>query len=317
MRQKFLLIDLLYADGGSLDEDMKAIANALAVDQDIEYLRVYAHAGWSSVPKVYYQVLFHHYDKVIFLSSKISQLLMFIPLRLSVKCYAIYHFMPKHRQKFHGCALSVLSYFFVFGVYASGVADKIKNFIGFRPMILPSRIIDRERSLALLRQKLAKNQACILVPGVRPGVRKPVALAPIKEKLTNNLGFDIEGIYIQGGASFENQKLEITHEIGNLSQEEYEQVYCSSLIVAVDFDETYEVRASGVILDALRNGCLLLSNDHPIVRQYGFPTSVITDLEHLDDVLLIIKNASIEVALELIPGVNFDDFRKKWSYFLN
>ena len=124
-------------------------------------------------------------------------------------------------------------------------------------------------------------------------------------------------IYIQGVIPAGEQGTELVRWVGKLPQAEYDQLYSSSLIVAVKIDENYEVRASGVILDALRSGSLVLCHDHPIVRQYGFPTSVVTDLEHLGSVLAKIGNVSDEQALALIPGADFEDFRAKWHTFLN
>lgn len=316
-RPKVLFIDLLYSDGGSLDEDVRSITQAVAVDHTVEYLRFNEDNGYKAIAGVFLRVLSSRYDKVVLLSSKVSQLLLLAPLRLLTKCYAIYHFMPSHRQSFHQRSLKILSRLFVFGVYANGVADQIEKPLGFRPKVLPSRIVDRKRSLNLLREKLAQNQIRVLVPGVRPGVRKHVALSPIAETLEQKLGYQLEGIYIQGDIPVDEQGRENIRKLGKLPQEEYDQFYNSSLIVAVNFHEDYEVRASGVILDALRSGSIVLSDNHPIISQYGYPTSIVTDLKNLGEVLAKINNASDEQALALIPGSDFDDFRKKWATYLN
>lgn len=315
-RYKVLFVDLLHSDGGSLDEDMRSITHTVGIDYDVEYLRFDERTGYRAIGDIFFQLLKHRYDKVIFLSSKVSQLFPLALLRFATECYAIYHFMPSHRKKFHKKSLHFLSRFFVIGVYADGVADQIEDSLGFRPHVLPSRIIDRKKSLALLREKLAQTQVRVLVPGLRPGVRKEVSLGPISELLELRLGYKLEAIYIQGEISELEQGSEKICKVGNLPQAEYDQLYSSSLIVAIKFDEDYEVRASGVILDALRNGSLVLTFDHPIVREYGFPTSIVSDLEGLGYLLTTLNSCSDEQALALIPGSDHDDFRERWRSFL-
>lgn len=315
-RHKVLFVDLLYSEGGSLDEDMRSITQAVSIDHDVEYLRFDERASYRAIGRVFFQLFKHRYDKIIFLSCKVSQLFPLALLRLATKCYVIYHFMPSHRKKFHKKSLHILSRFFVIGVYSSGVADQIEDSLGFRPDVLPSRIIDRKSSLALLREKLAQNQVRVLVPGLRPGVRKEVSLAPISEFLEQRLGYKLEGIYVQGEIPDLYQASEFVRKVGNLPQAEYDQLYNSSLIVVINFHEDYEVRASGVILDALRSGSLILTFDHPIVRQYGFPNSMVSDLEGLESLLATLSNCSDEQALALIPGSDYDEFRRKWCFFL-
>lgn len=316
-RKRVLFIDLLYSDGGSLDEDMKSITKTVGTDYDVEYLRFDQLTGYRAIVGVFIRVLTRRYDKVVFLSSKVSQLFPLALLGMKTKCFAIYHYMPSHRRNFHKTSLRILSRFFTFGVYANGVADEIEAPLGFRPAVLPSRIIDPKMSLMLLRKKLAQRKIRLLVPGVRPGVRKEVALGPIFELLEQRLGYQLEEIYIQGEITDSGQAYEVIRKVGKLSQTEYDNLYQSSLIVAVNFHDNYEIRASGVILDALRGGCLILSNDHPINRQYGFPNSIVTDIVHLESVISTINSASDNQALATIPGADFDKFRSIWYSFLS
>jgi hypothetical protein len=315
MPPKVLFVDLLYSDGGSLDEDMKSITKASSIDYHVEYLRFDAKHGYRALVGVLTRVATCHYDKIIFLSSKVSQLLLLIPLALMVKCYVIYHFMPIRRQGFHKIALRLIKRYFVIGVYAEGVAHKLEESIGFSPPVLPSRIIDRYFSLFELRRKLSQEKVRMLVPGIRSGVRLGVKLNPILIKL-KSLGIQIDDLVIQSDILLEEKCLGVVRKVGKLPQDEYEQLYKSSLIVAIEFDEDYEVRASGVILDAIKNGCLVITSNHHIIRQYGFPHSIVTDLEHLESVLTTINNSPDEQVLELIPGLAFDEFENKWRSFL-
>jgi hypothetical protein len=296
---------------------MKSITKTVGIDYDVEYLRFDERTGYRAIVGVFIRVLTRRYDKVVFLSSKVSQLFPLALLGMKTKCFVIYHYMPSHRRNFHKTSLRILSRFFAFGVYANGVADEIEAPLGFRPAVLPSRIIDPKMSLMLLREKLAKRKIRLLVPGLRPGVRKEVSLGPIFELLEQRLGYKLEEIYIQGEINDNGQACEVIRNVGKLSQTEYDNLYQSSLIVAVNFQDNYEIRASGVILDALRGGCLILSNDHPIIRQYGFPNSIVTDIVHLESVISTINNASDNQALATIPGADFDKFRSIWYSFLS
>ena len=313
--KKILFIDLLYSDGGSLDEDMKSITKAASIDHHVEYLRFDAKSGYSALLGVLVRVLTCRYDKIVFLSSKVNHLLLLTPLRLLAKCYVIYHYMPRHRQDFHKIALSLIHRYFVVGVYSEGVADKLEESIGFRPPIIPSRIVNRKKSLFELRKKLSQDKIRMLVPGIRTGVRKGVKLTPILTKL-KSLDINIDEIVVQGDIPYE-EEFEVVRNVGKLPQEEYDQLYISSLIVAIEFDEDYEVRASGVILDAMRSGCLVLSSRHHIICQYGYPYTIVTDIEHLESILFIIKEGSDEQALNLIPGFDIDEFENKWRSFLS
>lgn len=315
MKQRVLFIDLLYFEGGSLDEDMKCITRAAAVDHEVEYIRYNASMGYAAIIKVYFHLIIHRYDKIIFLSAKVSHLLTLIPLQFLSKCYLIYHFMPRHREKFHHFSISFISRFFIIGVYAEGVADKIALSLGYRPPVLPSRIVDRKNSLNKLREKIANKKIHLFVPGVRVGVREFVDLEPIVKKC-KDLGFEIDKIFFQGDGENKNLYGRAIHQLGKLPQSEYDQIYDSSLIVAIEFNKNYEVRASGVILDALRSGCLVLSKSQSIICQYGFPLSVVTDLDHLELVLNNINNYSDEDALTLIPGSDPNEFESIWRSFL-
>ena len=317
-RSRILLVDLLHSDGGSLDEDVRSISSALAVDHEVEHLRYDQRVGNRAIAGVFRRVLTFRYDKVVFLSSKVGQLFLLAPLRLVAQCYVIYHFMPRHRQSFHERALKGLSNFFKIAVYAGGVADQLQRSLGYRPVVLPSRIVDTKRSLVALREKLAQPQIRVLVPGVRAGVRKPVELAPIIETLAGRLGYSLEGIYVQSGEiTAEQQARGIVRKVGKLPQADYDALYDSALIVAIEFEEDYEVRASGVVLDALRSGSIVLSNGHPIIKQYGYPHSVVTDLAHVQSVLDALRSAPDAQARALIPGADFEDFRARWHSFLN
>ena len=316
-KTKVLLVDLLHIVGGSLDEDIASINSVLSVDYETKYLKISFNSGILGVFKVYKNSINFLPSKIIFLSSRVNQLFLFIPLILFCKCYFIYHFMPNHRIKFHTYALPILANFYKVGVYSNGVATILSKLLGYKPDILPSRIIDCESSFNKLRHKLFSKHVNLFIPGIRPGVRKSVDLQIIIDKI-NALGIGVDTIYVQTednipDYAFNGYTPKII-KLGYMEPSQYIEIYSQSLFVAINFDEAYEVRASGVILDALNSGSIILTKDHPIVFQYGYPNTVVTNIENIDKVFSKIKN--LEDCNEIIQGHNFKGSNKIWNAFL-
>jgi hypothetical protein len=317
-KKKILFIDLLHVVGGSLDDDIHSIDRAMSVDYKTKYIKVSSDSGLFDTLKVYIDVFPFYPSKIVFLSSRVNQLFLFLPLRLFFKCYFIYHFMPNHRIKFHSYALPLLAKFYKLGVYSKGVSNILFKLLGFAPDILPSRIIDAELSFRKLRKKIFYNHVDLLIPGVKPGVRNPIDLPTILAKI-NNLGVDVDTVYIQSKDKFPEYNLEgytlNIKKFGYIELSDYLNIFSESLFIVVDFDESYEVRASGVILDALNSGTIVITNDHPIVFQYGYPNTTVTNLENVHKIISKIKNSNKNDGL--IEVYNFEDFRRIWNTFLN
>ena len=64
-----------------------------------------------------------------------------------------------------------------------------------------------------------------------------------------------------------------------MDDNDYRCLFLESLLVFIDFEDEYEVRASGVILDAMKYGCIVITSHHAICTEYNFPNSLITDME--------------------------------------
>ena len=317
-KKKILLIDLLHVLGGSLEDDITSIKAALSEDYETKYIKISASSGLFKSLKVFFDALLFFPSKIVFLSSRVNQLFIFIPLCLFSKCYFIYHFMPSCRIKFHSYALPLLAMFYKIGVYSQGVSKVLINILGYAPEILPSRIIDSNLSIIKLHNKIYKNRVNLLIPGVRPGVRNDVDLPSIIATI-KKLGIEVDTVYIQSESkSCEYYFPEDTLNIKTfryLEISEYTKIFSEALFIAIDFDKTYEVRASGVILDALNNGNIVITNDHPIVFQYGYPNTTITNLENIHKIISKIKNSQNNNFL--IEGCNFESFRKAWNVFLS
>jgi hypothetical protein len=312
---KILFVDLLYSQNGSYDDDFKAISEALTGER-CDYLKCDVRDGMRGVLRTLASALSFQYDKVVLLSAKVSQLAVLAPLSLLRNTYAIYHFMPNSRVRLHSRLLPVLSKCFYFATYTDAVSDLFGSVTGKRAPALPSRIVEKDESERLLREKFAGGGALrVLVPGVRPGVRKFIDPQRLLTQLQQATGAHEIRLFIQGESveAFVNHpNIEFVRK--GIPKDEYDALYRSCHVIAVEFDDSYEVRASGVILDAVASGCLILTTDHAIGRSYGFPNSILCDIKRIG--VLIDRIRSGEPLQPLVPGAGVNEFSQRWRKFL-
>ncbi len=312
---RILFVDLLYSEHGSYDDDIQAIRKALSgVDSD--YLKCDVRYGMWGVLRTLSSALSFKYDRVVLLSSKLSQLAILAPLSLLRNTYAIYHFMPNSRVRLHSRLLPVLSKCFCFATYNDAVSDVLNSVIKKKPPALPSRIVEKDESERLLREKFAGGGALrVLVPGVRPGVRKFIDPQWLLTQLQQTIGAHEIRLFIQGEpveAFVNHRNIEFVRK--GIPKDEYDALYRNCHVIAVEFDDRYEVRASGVILDAAASGCLILTTEHAICRSYGFPSSILCDIEQIG--ALINRIRSGEPLQPLVPGAGVKEFSQRWRKFL-
>lgn len=314
--KKVLFVDLLYSEHGSFDDDFKAIRQALP-EVECDYLRCDARDSMGGVLSIIRSALSFRYDKVVFLSAKVSQLAILAPLGLLQKNYAIYHFMPNSRVQLHSRLLPVLSRCFRFATYSDAVSDVFSCVTGTRPPALPSRIVDKAESERLLREKFANvSPLRVLAPGVRPGVRKYIDPEQLLTKLQQATEANEIHLFIQGEpieTFLGHPSIEFVRK--GIPKDEYDQLYRSCHVIAVEFDDGYEVRASGVILDAAASGCLVLTARHAINRDYGFPNTIICDIERIGTLIGRIRSG--EPLQSLVPGAGVKVFGQRWFKFLD
>ena len=196
------------------------------------------------------------------------------------------------------------------------MSDLFYSVVGARPPALPSRIVDKAESERLLREKFTCEAALfVLVPGVRPGVRKFIDPEQLLTKLQQATGVCEIRLFIQGepvNSYAGHPSIEFIR--SGIPKDEYDALYRSCHVIAVDFDDSYEVRASGVILDAASFGCLVLTTDHPINRGYGFPDSILCDIKRIG---ALIERVRKGVPLQpLVPGAGVKEFGQRWRTFL-
>ena len=312
---KILFIDLLYSEYGSYDDDFEAINKSLT-DFYCYHLKCDVRFGLSGLLRVIFHVFSFKYNRIVFLSAKISHLVILAPLRFIVKAYAIYHFMPNSRVKMHSYLIPFLYKFFNFATYADSVSDLCEKISGIRPPSLPSRIVESAESEQRLREKfLSSGTLRVMVPGVRLGVRRFIDPVTLLAQLEQATGIHDIRLFIQGtpvDLCVKNPRIEYL-KLG-IPKDEYDALYKTCHAIAVEFEDAYEVRASGVILDAAAHGCIVLTAAHAITISYGFPNTILCDNNRAG--LLVGRIRSGEPLRSLVPGVGVNEFGRRWHSFL-
>lgn len=313
--KKVLFVDLLYSEHGSYDDDFNAICRALP-GVGCDYLKCDVRFGVRSVLRAFRSALSFRYTKVVFLSAKVNQLALLVPLCLFRRTYAIYHFLPNSRVRLHSRLLPLLSKCFRIATYADAVSEIVGNITGAKPPTLPSRIVEKDESERLLRGKFSDEAGLrVLVPGVRSRVRKFIDPQRLLTNLRQATGAREISLFIQGDpidTYVDHPSIEFVRK--GIPKDEYDAMYRSCHVIAVEFDDDYEARASGVILDAAASGCLVLTVEHAINRDYGFPHSILCDIERIGP--LIDRIRSGEPLQPVIPGAGVKEFGQRWRSFL-
>ena len=310
---RVLLVDLLYKNSGSFDADISCILTANQ-NRKLEYFKKDSsniHAIYLLIKKLIY----FKYEKVIFLSANFKHLFIFLPFTFFNKFSLIYHFLPFKNKRFHLFLLSFFENFYSFGVYTQGVSGLIASYVRNDIAVLPSRYVNYSLVKNRLINKLNSNCYSVFIPGIRPGIRNDISINPLVKILKKNLTGKIDKIYVQkSDLKPARDSKSIIHVAHNIDSFLYNSFYKKSLIVVVNFHKDYDLRASGIIIDAINNGCIVLATNHLINHEYGFPKTLVCDKKNLSKLIAKIKTNSD--LFDLIPVSNYMNFKKKWNEFL-
>jgi hypothetical protein len=308
---RILFCDLQYSERGSFDDDIQAIRTVLTW-AEIEYYK--DNVKVSDLQKVAKLLLFlrgGRFDRVVFLSARLT--VAFALSFLIRDLYCIYHFLPNSRKSLHVRLLRLMRGRVRFGVYGAGLVDQLRLESGIEAVLVPSRRVVLAESVKRYEQKARQKSLTVLVPGLRPGVREAVDIQKYVDGLAAR-GFEIGLIRVQGECDTSKVKGSVEKIEGYADAADYAELFHRSTFVIMHFSPAYELRCSGMVLDAVMHGCLVLTVAHPITNQYGFPRFPVVNLESAER--LPSDAGSIREEL-LRSSIIFDhDFSEAWRKYL-
>jgi hypothetical protein len=215
----------------------------------------------------------------------------------------------------HDRLLPWLARAYTLAAYSAGVQRYLQQVTGHDIPLLASRLIDKRRSLERLAAKLRQDHVDVFCPGIRPGVRVPLDYIALRQGLELALAKPVRNFTVQeAGADAARDAVSVRWAQPMLSDEDYARLYDDSLVIPMKFAGDYEVRSSAMINDALGRGCILLTEPHPIVAQYGFPEGLVTDLAHLPALIRRIADGCL--GPDDIPGFDDEEAKRSWATFL-
>lgn len=312
---KITLVDFLYTENGSFLDDVHFIEACLGNTNQVTYRNFKLSDTLINKLKNALSLYVNSSGLIIILSSKLWILYLLAPLCVFKQIAFVYHFIPKQKESLHRYSMKILSCLYTVIVYSRTLKDVLYDKFGVEALYLPSRCIDKKRASDLLKSKLKMGCNQLLVPGVRDGVRNIKRLNSVIEKIPNSIKLDIKSIVIQmeGNcpASINNIP---TKAVSSLSEPLYRELFDNSVCVYMDFDTEYELRASGVVLDAIASGCIIFTNAHPITLQYGYPYSLLVDVDKFCDSSCPLN---VDQMLELTDVMDFSSSQLEWSRFVD
>jgi hypothetical protein len=312
---KVLLCDLQFSKHGSFIDDFNSIKRILDSDHEIVY---YTDTIQSilSIDNVIKFVVFckkNKYEKIVILSSKLT-IIPFLMMFIKNVCF-VYHFTPNKRQNIHKHLLNFIAKRNRIGLYSYGIYTKMKNEKIKNIFYLPSRIIDLEKIRVNYIKKINSNSVNIFIPFIKLGVRKWFDFNKIFEQISQY--YKIENIYIQNIEIFDEiSKIYNVKQLNNYMKiDDYNQIYNSSTFVLLEFDDLYELRASGIILDSIASASIVITSDHEINFQYGFPDFPIMSIDSIKE-LKLLNEELIQQKLIKTNLIFENEFKNSWENFI-
>ena len=265
------MIDALHSPYGAMDADYADI-KAMNQGHDLTHLKIPTNEKiWKKTAIIRKMVRASHFDRVGFLSARMVELIIF---RLFINYdFFVYHFLPNGRTAVHWCIFKLLGSRSVL-FYSTGVQDLINNKFGVVGHFVASRYISH---IEAPQEHAIKDIRTVFVPRASHGIRQAINFSGISNSLLENrhLRFIVQ----------QNEKVphllndvttKINYEVvGYLSDEEYNEVLTQADAYLVHFSNQYELRCSGLILDAYQNGKLFLTNAHPTTESYGYENDIL------------------------------------------
>lgn len=301
---KILFIEGLYDSTGAMDSDFAHIRrmnhahelNYLKLDRKFSIIK--------KIKKIKKNLLKNNYDKVGFLSAKMSDLLI-IQIVIGFDFF-VYHYIPKNRLLLHGLFLRLLKRKDIL-FYSSGVKAIVKKYYGLNGYHVASRYI---KKLDLCYSSVQKQEYKIFVPKAVLGIREKIDLKVIDHPdfLNKDVHFIVQqNINLKHDCS--GYMGSIT-EVGFLSEDQYGEMLNSCSGVLIHLHSDYELRCSGMILDALEHQLVVYTNYHPTTISYGMPNNFIKPSINENEKILIKYKNKHEILVDKLCFESWDRFWK-------
>ena len=318
--KKIAVIDFLYSKNGHFDDDFKSLSNLLG-GININHFKLEKIKILSAI-KISIS-LGKKYDILYFASIKLSHaLLIFIILKLmykkDIKILLLVHFIPMNRELIYKILIPLINKYAKIGVFSNSLKKEILIKYNVNVFFIPSRVINKFEALNKFNIKVTNNNKILFIPGVGSAGK---ILPPI-DGLNNILN-----IYMITDVIFNCKKniqkdyitkiskhVNIHFKNGFLNASEYDNLFKVSQFIMCIFEDVYENRCSGVLLDAYKNGCIVFSSDHPISREYGFPLFPI--ISHNIDLCSLNYKDNVVLYEHALCRFSPLQAKSKWTKFL-
>ena len=299
------MIDALHSPYGAMDADYEDIM-AMNPDHELAHLKI--PSDTKILEKIFIirsSMKTQHYDLVGFLSAKMLELVIF---RIFINYdFFVYHFLPNRRTVLHFCLFKLLASKKVL-FYSSGVQELASKKFGVVGHFVASRFISH---IEKPQQNAINAITTVFVPRALNGVRQAINFSDISPKILENTNLKF---IVQQNDKDPHHLTTINAKtnfqiVGYLSDEEYNAVLAQSDAYLVHFSPNYELRCSGLILDAYQHGKLFLTNAHPTTMSYGYEN---------ENMISYVSPKSDKFGYQLLPNsmpLTGDDCIISWSEF--
>jgi hypothetical protein len=283
---KKVAVDLLYSEYGSFDKDSNDILSSVGKDKVMYLVGSNEYSIFKNIILLLHFIYKNGPCEFNILSGRFWHVLVLGLIGFNIKTYVV-HFLPNQNKDFHCSCLQKFRSKIKIWVYSKSVNDELVD-LGLKVSgVLTSRKIDTYKSTMLLNQKACRPKKKLFFPSPKTGVRQSL---DVNNKINSllDMSFEISDVYVQGKHLFDKAASNL-HEVNmhflnhGLSADDYDSILEDVDFVCVTFDPAYEPRASGILLDAIASGSIVITEEHVINTQYGFPSNIITNMVGLRD----------------------------------
>lgn len=319
-RIKIAAIDLLYSKFGHFNDDFNSLS-ILFKDHQVDHMKFEKLNIFELIN--FLITIVKSYDVIYFASIKLSHAALIFPIikllqSRGIQLLLLIHFLPRNRTLSYKIIIPWLSHFCKIGVFSRSLRAEFLSKFNLKVTFIPSRIINTTEAVQYYHFKLSNNNRVLLIPGVGSAGK---SLPPIEDLMQFLNKFEISKIIINSRININktyissiNTGIQVEIHNGFINYHNYSKFFNQAQFVMCIFEKNYENRCSGIILDALKNGCVILTEDHPISREYGFPSIASIPLDSSKSSIKYSQN--INIYSEALSDFSFLEAKSRWDDFI-